>query len=408
MNPKNILYIEINTDGTIGGSHYCLYEMVKYLDRDMFTPSVIFFQYNPLVPDFQKICEVNIWKMDTGLILERDFPSFYKFIKTINILRKTALVFQKAYNFIMDYVPNLVAIFRYIKKNNIDLVHANNSPDLTDWLIVSKLLNVKVVSHLRFPWGPTAARRVIFNFYDKVISISDFVATQLTAKGVSRKNVVTIHDGIDVDMLEEKHVPSVDTLIEFKIPPCVPLIGVIGNIRRWKGQYVAIESMRYLVDKYSNIRCLIVGDISNSENDSEYLKYLKDITSKYGLESNIIFTGYRKDVLNILSQVDILVHTSVFPEPMGRVILEGMIFRKPVIATNHGGPVEIIEDGISGFLVEPGNPKALADKITFLLENREIAGRIGENARSRVEETFGIAGNVKKIEDVYETLFKGA
>lgn len=404
MNPRKVLYIEINLDGTIGGSHHCLYEIIKYIDRDKYVPSVLFFQENPLVPEFQKICDVHIWRVDSGMVLEKDFPALYKFLIKSDSLKKIALFFQKAFNFFGSYIPNLVAIYKCIKNKKIDLVHANNSPDLTDWLIVSKVLNVKIVSHLRFPWGPTAVRRLLFNCYDKIIAISDYVANQLATIGVSRVNVVTIHDGIDIDLLEGKNIPSADILLEFNIPSNARVIGVIGNIRRWKGQHVAIESMQYLIGKYKDLRCVIVGEISNSEKDMEYLKYLKELTLTYGLEKNVIFTGYRKDVLDILSAIDILVHTSILPEPLGRVILEGMIFRKPVIATNHGGPVESIQDGISGFLVEPDNPKALADKIFFLLENREIAKRVGENARKRVEEKFGIENNVKKIEDVYEAL----
>lgn len=404
MKIKKVLYVEINIDNTIGGSHHCLYEMVKHIDRQKYLPSVMFFQDNPLVPEFRKIGRVDIWPIHPGLIIGRDFHRIQNLLNKCKILRNITLIVQKTINLFRCYVPNLLEIHKYLKSNNIDLVHANNSPELTDWLIVSKLLNVKIVSHLRFPLGPTAVRKFLFNYYDKVIAISDYVTKQLNIIGLSTKNVVTIHDGIDVEMLEKKNRPSPDTLREFGLPPNAPLIGVIGNIRRWKGQYVAIESILHLVGKYGNIRCLIVGDISNSQQDEEYLKYLKELTSKFGLENNIIFMGYRKDVFNILSQIDILVHTSVFPEPMGRVILEGMIFKKPVIATNHGGPVEIIEDGVSGLLVEPGNPEALADKISFLLENRDTAKKIGENARNRVEEKFGIANNIRKIEDVYETL----
>jgi glycosyltransferase involved in cell wall biosynthesis len=240
--------------------------------------------------------------------------------------------------------------------------------------------------------------------YDKIISISDYVTNQLKINDIPIDNVITIHDGIETDLIDNREDISIEALQEYDIPWDAPVIGVIGNIRRWKGQHVAIESMKYLMDKYSNIRCIFVGEISSSEQDIEYLNYLKEMTSTYGLKKNIIFTGYRKDVLNILSKIDILVHTSIFPEPLGRVILEGMIFRKPVIATNHGGPVETIEDGISGFLVEPGNPKMLAGKIFFLLENKEIAKRVGENARKRVEEKFSIENNVKKIEEIYAVL----
>jgi glycosyltransferase involved in cell wall biosynthesis len=83
-----------------------------------------------------------------------------------------------------------------------------------------------------------------------------------------------------------------------------------------------------------------------------------------------------------------------------------MILRKPVIATNQGGPLEIIEDGVSGLLVPPENPKLLSDKISFLVENKQISKAMGENARRRIEEKFSIERNVKDIEDVYLNLLK--
>ncbi|MBE0558895.1 MAG: glycosyltransferase family 4 protein [Proteobacteria bacterium] len=215
---------------------------------------------------------------------------------------------------------------------------------------------------------------------------------------------MTIHDGIDIEQLERNRMPSPDISREFDIPPNAPVICEIGNIRRWKGQHVAIEAVRLLAGRYPDLRFFIIGEISNSEKDIDYLKELKGLVGKYGLGKNIIFTGYRKDALNILSQSELMVHTSIFPEPLGRVILEGMIFRKAVIATNHGGPVECIEDGKSGFLVEPGNPEALAEKVSFLLENKEMATWIGENARKRVEERFGIKSNMKKLEEIYDML----
>ncbi len=403
-NPKNILYIEINTDGTIGGSHLCLYEMVKYIDRRKYIPFVIFFQDNQLMPDFRKICDPIVLKLNPVLVLRRDLPSFYQAIEERRILKKGGLSGQKLVNFFGSYIPSLFQIYKFIKRNNIKLVHLNNGPDMTDWLLVSKAMGVKVVSHLRFPWSPTRFRKFLACRYDRIIAISDFVATELDKIGVSRKNVVTIHDGIDIGLLEASGLPRSEISREFDIPNGAPVLCEIGNIRRWKGQHVAIEAVRLLAGKYKDLRLFIVGEISNSENDVEYLKYLKELTIKYGLERNIIFTGYRKDALSILAQSDIMIHTSIFPEPLGRVILEGMIFRKPVIATNHGGPLESIEEGKSGFLVEPENPKVLAEKISFLLEHGEEAKNIGENARRHVEEKFGIRNNIRKIEEMYDNI----
>jgi len=404
MNNKNILFIEINTDGTIGGSHHCLYEMVKCIDKKKYLPSVIFFQENPLMKDFEKICNVYVWPMKRGLVFEFDFPRFHGFFSKSGVASKSLSLIQKSFNFFFHYLPNLFKIASYLKKNRIDLIHLNNSPDQTDWLLVSKMSCRKVVSHLRFPWSPTRARKFLADRYDRIIAISDYVAGRLDAVGVSRGNVVTIHDGIDVGQLEKSDVTASDIRKEFGIPPGAPILCEIGNIRRWKGQHVAVEAMRHLVGRHKDARLFIVGEISNSPKDVEYLKELKELAGKCGVDKNVVFTGYRKDALSILSQSDVMVHTSIFPEPMGRVILEGMVFRKPVVASNHGGPVEILEDGKSGFLVEPGNPETLAERISFLLENGDAARRIGEAARERVEEKFGIGSNMKRLEEVYDSL----
>ena len=406
MNTKNILYIEANIDGTVGGSHHCLLETVKYINREKYVPFVLFYQNNALVPDIKEICEVFIITQYQGLVIEKKYPLLHEFVKKYKYISKIVLYLQKSINFIVYYIPNLIFNCKFLMKHKIDLVHANNTPDLTDWLIASKLLRIKMVSHLRFPWSPTYVRKKLIRFYDKIISISNYVTNQLKIKGIPCDNVVTIHDGIDVHSIPATNDSIENIFKELKISTGTYVIGVIGNIRRWKGQHVAIESLRTIVKKHNNIKCLFIGEISNSEYDAEYYNYLQELVGKYDLRDNVFFTGYRKDVLNILSQLDILVHTSILPEPFGRVVLEGMIFRKPVIATNHGGPMESIVDGVSGFLVPPENPKLLADKIMFLMENKDIAKNVGENARKHVEEKFSIEGNVQKIEGIYSSLFE--
>ncbi len=252
MKPRNVLYIEINTDNTIGGSHHCLYEIVKHIDRKKFTPHVLFFQDHPLVPEFRQVCDVDIWPMNAGFVLERDTPSLYRMICKNNITLETGIMVQKGCNLIRCYIPNMVAIRKYLLNKQIDLVHLNNSPDQTDWLLVSKMLGLKIVSHLRFPWKPTCIRKYLMKKYDRIIAISDYVADRLDVVGVSRENVVTIHDGIDIGQLEKSNVPSLDICKEFDIPKNALILCEIGNIRRWKGQHVAIEAMKLLVADIKN------------------------------------------------------------------------------------------------------------------------------------------------------------
>ena len=406
MIPRKVLYIEANIDGTIGGSHHCLLEMVKYIDRKKYLPSVLFYQDNALVPDFKMFCQVYIFKINKGFIIEKDLPMLYTIIKENNTIKKLILFYQRTHNFFGYYIPHLLSIYKFLLKHKFDIIHANNSPDLTDWLILSKLLKIKMISHLRFPLTPTNTRKYLIGQYDAIISISNYVTKRLITEKIHCHNVVTIHDGIDIQSIQKHKNYTKDLNKEFDIGINAPVIGVIGNIRWWKGQHVAIESMKDIVNIHKNIRCIFVGEISNSEEDAEYYKNLSNLVVKYNIGENIIFTGYRKDVLNILSRFDILVHTSILPEPLGRVILEGMVLRKPVIATKHGGPVECIEDEISGFLVPPDNPILLSEKILFLLENKEVSKMVGENARKRVEEKFNIERNVKKVEEVYSILYK--
>ena len=405
MNLKKILYIEANLDGTVGGSHHCLLEMVKYINREKYLPSVLFYQENSLVQEFRSISDVYIFNQNEGLIIEKDLPELYDIINNRKYIKKAVLFCQKIYNFFAYYIQYLITICKFLKTHKFDLIHANNSPDLTEWLILSKILKVKIISHLRFPWSPNRTRKLLFGYYDKIISISNYVANQLKELDIPCEKVETIYDGIDIN-INHKAYNSKDLLNELGIPMNAPIIGVIGNIRRWKGQHVAIDAMNYVAKKNKDARCLIVGEISSSESDVEYLRYLKDLVKNYNLENNVYFTGYRKDIYNVLYNLDILVHTSIFPEPLGRVIFEGMTFRKPVIATNHGGPMETIEDGVSGFLVPPENPLLLSEKILFLLENKGFSNMLGENGRMRVEEKFSINGNIMKIEKIYASLLE--
>lgn len=403
---KRILYIEANLDGTIGGSHYCLLEIIKRIDRNKYTPFVLFYRNNILVPEFQKYCNVIVLNLATGLIIKKDYPNLYVFSTKFFLLGWLLHLFQKTFNLIKHSLLFYLKITYIIFKNKIDLIHINNAPVLTPWLIIAKLFRKKCISHVRGNWEPTPLHKAFVKYYDCIVSISNSVTNYVKDQGVNVDDFVTIHDGIDIDDLLNMRKRNSDELKkELNVSDGDLLIGLIGNIKNWKGQHVAIEAVKILKDKFTNIKCLIIGDVSNLEEDQKYYNYLKNLVNDHNLAKYIIFTGFRKDILNIISILDILIHTSTAPEPFGRVILEGMVLSKPVIATAHGGPVEIIENGISGFLVPPSDPKALSEEIEYLLSNSDIWQKMGENARKRVKNHFNIELNLRKLEQVYEYIF---
>ena len=321
-------------------------------------------------------------------------------------LQKVLLLVQKGINFIKYFIPRMVKICFILKKLKIDIVHMNNIPVLTDFFLACKFLRIKCVSHIRGNWRPNSIEKKMVQYYDAIISISKSVAEYTKLDNLP--NFKIVYNGIDIDkILSEKRKKKDEIREDFGLEENCFFIGIIGNIKDWKGQHVAIEAMNLIRYKKRNIKCVIIGDVSNIDQDQKYFRYLKSLIMKYNLEREIIFSGFRKDSFDIINSLDILLHTSVAPEPFGRVILEGMVFGKPVIATAHGGPVEIIEDGVSGFLVPPNDPSALAEKIEYLIENQNLLKKINEQAQNRVREYFGIKTNIKKLELIYRDLISG-
>lgn len=117
--------------------------------------------------------------------------------------------------------------------------------------------------------------------------------------------------------------------------------------------------------------------------------------------------GHVDDIQGLMNTADLLIHTSVTPEPFGQVIVEGMAAGLPVIASNEGGPVEIVVHGETGLLIEPDDAAILADSIKWMLDHPEERRRMADNGMKRVKEHFVIENTVKDIVDYYKGLLAG-
>jgi glycosyltransferase involved in cell wall biosynthesis len=128
-----------------------------------------------------------------------------------------------------------------------------------------------------------------------------------------------------------------------------------------------------------------------------------EFCSELGIEGDVIFTGFRRDVERFYSIMDIFVLPSTW-EPFGNVLLEAMSFAKPVVATNVGGIPEVVVDEETGFVVPPEDPEALANKIMFLIKNKELCREMGLKGRKKVKEYFTPERLRDEVESVYESL----
>jgi len=112
--------------------------------------------------------------------------------------------------------------------------------------------------------------------------------------------------------------------------------------------------------------------------------------------------GFRADIPDVMNAWDVVVHASVRPEPFGRVILEGMLLGKPVVATAAGGVPELIDDGRTGFLVPPGDAAALADRLRGVLSAPADRDAVGRRARAWAQRHFSLARQVEEMSEIYE------
>ncbi len=180
---------------------------------------------------------------------------------------------------------------------------------------------------------------------------------------------------------------------EFNISQEDILIGIVGRLHWEKGHLYAIEAMKKLVEEYPSIKLVIIGKGPDEELFRSKVKELL-------LESTVIFTGFRKDVIDWLDVLDIFLLPSL-REGMSITLLEAMAKGKPIICTDIRGNREVIKDGINGLLVKPKDPKDIIDKIRLLLDDRKLAKGLAAQAQKDYGNTFTEKIMLDKIMDVY-------
>jgi glycosyltransferase involved in cell wall biosynthesis len=183
------------------------------------------------------------------------------------------------------------------------------------------------------------------------------------------------------------------------IEPDEIVIANIGRLSPEKGQELFICAAKEVMQKYKNVRFLIVGIGPD-------LKKLERLVKNNGLEEYVIFTGYRDDMPLLYNDIDLVVQSS-FTEGMPNVILESLLMEVPVIATDVGGTSEVVSHGQTGILIQSGDLNGLISRINEFIENRQYMKEMVKRGREDVKKRFNHAERVESLEDVYLKVFKG-
>jgi len=298
-----------------------------------------------------------------------------------------------------------VRLCTFCKRNNIRIVHANSTTAFIFSSIPVKLFRIKLIYHLHDAlitsdrggnFNKSALSLIIFfikYFSDEVIVVSNFVKnTVLQLDKKLDKKVHVIHNGVELRSLDKMHF-SQDKYGANKKKLKLLSFGVLSER---KGFHLGIESISILKHKYStDLEYQILGD-------GYYKTDLVKLAQDLGVKEEVQFLGFQENVHAYIKQADFIIIPSVWQDPLPLSVIESMQHGKVVIATKRGGIPEMIENGVTGFLVPLDNaPQEIAKRIVYLLKHPQLMKKVGQNATQRVKEYFNIERMAKEILQVY-------
>lgn len=237
-----------------------------------------------------------------------------------------------------------------------------------------------------------------------VVANSAFIRDHIiSVYGFPAERIILSPRGVDPGLFDPEAVSAADRQAlraEFGAVDGAALVTIVGRITDWKGHRYMIEAMTVAANKH--FRLVIVGSGSES-----VIADLRMLVARHGLGERVTLTGSRRDIPAIMAASDLVVSTSTRPEAFGRVAIEAQVMATPVIATAHGGSLETVIDGQTGFLVPPADSGALAAAIDDALADPARLKAMGAAARAHVLANFTVEMMLEKEFSAYEAVLAG-
>lgn len=289
-----------------------------------------------------------------------------------------------------------------IRKFDPDIVHTFFFWSILYGRLLKLFGKIKILIENRedqgFDWGPHEYLwlRMTKHLPDRIICVSDAVKeVVMEREHVPESRILVVNNGVDGN-----HAPSgmqADTRRELGIGKEQLVVGMVANYNRpVKGVTHFLDAIPTIVSAVPATRFLFVGG-------GEEENVLREKTRMLGIESHVVFAGYKKEIHRFYEIMDISVLTS-FSEGLSLTLLESMNHGIPVVATHVGGNPEVVADGLSGYLVPVKDHRTLADRIIKLLRNPDLRRSMGEEGRRRIERKFRMGEIANRYTEIYREL----
>jgi glycosyltransferase involved in cell wall biosynthesis len=391
MPPRTIVYLAFHARP--GGAELYLASLLEALDRSRFTPIVAFGESGPLAA-----------RLAAQGVRVETVPMRYliRGARDPICAARNAAAFARA----------VTALVRLVRLEDAALLHSVDEPALK-YGPVARLTGTRAVATLPDallpPYGVLHRRAIVWaarHFYDRVVVPSEANRRLAVAAGMGEEHVRTLHTGIDLERFARAREGRDDLRRSLGIEADAPLVGAIGRFDPLKGYDVLVEAMAIVTRSLPRSRCVIVGD-AVFDGEAEWKRAVERQIRSRGLEGKIFLTGWRDDIPSCLGALDLLVHPSTRHDSLPTSVLEAMAAGLPVVGSRDGGIPELVEEGVTGWLVPPRDVAALARTLVKALSDPDRLRGCGAAARVRAR-CFDRRDHAARLAELYEEVLEGS
>lgn len=376
-----IKVLMVSPAGERGGLEVVILNLLRCIDRSRFEPHVLLLEDGPFANDVA----------ETGTAMHV-IPSGR--VRSVG-----------------QAVRAITATVKLIRQQGIQLIHTHNAKAHLYGGLAARMAGVPCLFHLHAAIRPRWSRDGFVSLLSvlvpaqQTISCSRHVAETFRQVWKSKRDVHCIHNGVWMTSTEEPNGDASvrDVRSALGVAPEAMLVATACRLQRWKGVHVFLDAAARVLQDFPNAHFMVVGGTLFGLED-DYAEQLHQQAERLGIAASIHFTGYRPDAYRYLQAADLVVHTHLEPEPFGMVIAEAMMLGKPVIASNIGGPKEMIEDQRTGLLVPPSDAEATAEAICTLLADAPRRQHMGSASAAKAASDFGAAQMTRRMEAMYESM----
>lgn len=300
-----------------------------------------------------------------------------------------------------SYDPTILFQIRcLIKKEKINIIHTHEVRSDIVGLISGKMCRNPLVATLH-GWIQNGFKgkfftkfdKSILRFFDHVIAVSERMKEEVLRFGVNKEKVSVLHNALVIDNFR-RNLEDRSFRREIGVSDEILLVGNIGRLSPEKGQADFVLAASAVLQKHKDVRFILVG---KGDDESRLRKLVQDL----GVRNEIIFAGYRENMVHVYNSLDLVVQSS-YTEGMPNVILEALAMKVPVIATDVGGTSEAIMNNETGVLVQPGEPEELAIKMLDFVKSKDAFKKMVERGRKVVEAKFNIEERTRRLSEIYD------